>query len=111
MAKRGVSRNPGYRPGSHWAICDSCGFQFRAEDLIETWDGRWVCDDDWEPRHPQDFLRVREEDISVGEPIRLDDTSTVVAGSPTQAIAGTAVAGLTVAGSGSIPSGTFNNGL
>lgn len=77
MARRGISRSPGYKPGSHWAICDTCGFQFRAEDLLETWDKRWVCDDDFEHRHEQDFLRVKEERIHVDQPIRLDSTSNI----------------------------------
>lgn len=82
MAKRGVSRSPGYIPGSHWAVCDSCGFQFRAEELKETWDHRWVCNDDWEPRHPQDFLRARAEKVGVSQPIRPDDTSNIGVAAP-----------------------------
>jgi hypothetical protein len=78
MAKRGKSQNPGYRSGSHWADCFSCGFAFRAEDLKETWDNRWVCDEDFEVRHPQDFLRVRPEKISVDLPILLDNTDNAV---------------------------------
>lgn len=86
MAKRGVSSNPGYKPGSHWAVCDSCGFQFRAEELRETWDHRWVCDDDLEPRHPQELLKVREEKVGVDQPIRNDDTSNVGVAAPLVAI-------------------------
>ncbi len=78
MAKRGISLNPGYRSGSHWAVCDSCGFQFRAEDLRQTWDNHWVCSDDFEVRHPQDFLRVKAEKITVEQPIRPDDLSNAV---------------------------------
>jgi hypothetical protein len=78
MAKRGVSRNPGYQAGSHWANCYSCGFQFRQEDLRKTWDNRWVCDEDWEPRHPQDFIRGIHEKISVEQPILPDSTATTI---------------------------------
>jgi len=41
--------------GDWLAICDRCGFRFHASDLRETWDGLYVCKDDWEPRHPSDF--------------------------------------------------------
>ena len=83
MSKRGVSLNPGYISGSHWAICDRCGSQFRAEDLRETWDNLWVCEDDWETRHPQDFIRVKAERISVDQPIRPEDTSNLIASAQT----------------------------
>lgn len=39
------------------AICDSCGRKFKASQLKLRWDGFRVCKDDWEPRHPQDFVR------------------------------------------------------
>ena len=78
MAQRGKSRNPGYKPGSHWANCSSCGFAFRSEDLRETWDNRWVCDEDWETRHPQDFIYTEEERINVEQPVLPDSTSTTI---------------------------------
>jgi hypothetical protein len=31
---------------------------------METWDNLVVCPNDWEPRHPQDFVRGREDDTS-----------------------------------------------
>lgn len=39
------------------AICDVCGFKFKASKLKKRWDGAMVCDNDWEPRHPQDLMR------------------------------------------------------
>lgn len=41
--------------GSWNAICDRCGFKFKAEDLKKDWQGLYLCKDDWEPRHPSDF--------------------------------------------------------
>jgi hypothetical protein len=47
----------------HWVghtnnvICDRCGFKFKAGELRRTWDGLWVCREDWEPRHPQDYVK------------------------------------------------------
>lgn len=109
MAKRGVSRSPGYKSGSHWAICDSCGFQFRAEDLKETWDNRWVCNEDYEPRHPQDFLRAKEEKISVEQPIRPDDTSNVGTAPSTDPTVPLDFTPDAADPSTVIPAGTFNN--
>lgn len=59
------TRNPGYIPGDHWVTCDRCGFHIRASDAMETWDGLIVCPEDWEPRHPQDFVRTRADKQSV----------------------------------------------
>lgn len=49
------------RIGDANAICDVCGFKFKTHQLKLRWDGAWVCHNDWEPRHPQDFLRARKE--------------------------------------------------
>ena len=47
------------------ALCDSCGRKFKASQLRRRWDGMMVCDADYELRHPQEFLRVQKERISV----------------------------------------------
>ncbi len=86
MANRGVSLNPGYRPGSHWSLCDFCGSQFRAEELRLTWDGFYACNDDFEVRHPQDFLRAKEDKISADQPLRPENTSVAVQVSFSRAI-------------------------
>ena len=38
-------------------MCDVCGFKFRAFELRRRYDGALVCGPDWEPRHPQDYVR------------------------------------------------------
>jgi hypothetical protein len=43
--------------GENNVVCDRCGFKFKASELKKTWDGLWVCEQDWEPRHPQDFVK------------------------------------------------------
>lgn len=60
------------------AICDRCGFKFKASELKETWDNLQVCKECWEPRHPQDFLRGMPDDPSVpwSRPDSDADTST-----------------------------------
>jgi hypothetical protein len=91
----GHGRNPGYKSGSWWAECDSCGFEFRKEELKKDWQGRWMCEADYESRHPQELLRVQEEKIAADEPVRPPRTSTVVT--------------TTFAETYTVPSGTFND--
>jgi len=50
-----------YKKGSWSATCDVCGFDFEAEKLLLRWDGMRVCKEDFETRHPQDFLRAKPE--------------------------------------------------
>lgn len=51
--------------GNWNALCDSCGRKFKALDLRKRWDGLMVCEEDYELRHDQDFLRVQKEKITV----------------------------------------------
>jgi hypothetical protein len=46
-----------YKHGDFNAICDRCGMKYKGSELKATWDGLMVCDKDWEPRQPQDFVR------------------------------------------------------
>lgn len=46
-----------YRPGDWRAICDVCGFEYYGSQLHRRWDGLYVCYADWEPRHPQDYVK------------------------------------------------------
>lgn len=39
------------------AVCYQCGRKFKASELRRHWQGYYVCDKHWEPRHPQDFVR------------------------------------------------------
>lgn len=58
------TRNPGYEPGNHWVECEVCGFVIRSKEAKVRWDGVIVCPSDWEMRHPQDFVRAKEDKIS-----------------------------------------------
>lgn len=51
----------GYKPGDWRVICDVCGKDMLASKAKRRWDGFIVCADDWETRHPQDFLKVQKE--------------------------------------------------
>lgn len=111
------SSGPGYQPMNHWVVCDSCGFDIRANDIRETWDHRMVCPADWEPRQPQDFVRSRYDQIKAQGPVRPDPAKIFIDDGcdETTAIAGLAISGIAVCGIGTcrviltpIPSGTFN---
>lgn len=47
--------------GDSNAICDECGFEYKQSQLRKRWDGAMVCSKDWEPRHPQDNIKIRAE--------------------------------------------------
>ena len=91
------TRNPGYRPGSHWVECDVCGFDYKQEEMRERWDGMVVCKKDFETRHPQDFVRSRHEDTRAKGLVRPDSSPEVDAFDPTT--------------DPNIPDGTFTNEL
>lgn len=44
------------------AICDRCGFEYKSYQLRKEWQGLMTCKSCWEPRHPQDFVRVTRDD-------------------------------------------------
>lgn len=46
-----------WRSGDYNAICDVCGFKYKASQLQQRWDGLMVCPEDWEIRHPQEMIR------------------------------------------------------
>jgi len=54
-----------YIAGEHNFICDICGFKYKSRDKRITWDNKVVCKYDYEPRHPQDFVRSRYDDQNV----------------------------------------------
>jgi hypothetical protein len=54
-----------YISGDWNAICDRCGFKFKASELKEEWTGFRVCSSCFEMRHPQTLLKVPEDDPSV----------------------------------------------
>lgn len=55
------TRNPGYKPGDNWVECERTGMAIRASDARKEWNGLWVAKEEWEPRHPQDYLKSRED--------------------------------------------------
>lgn len=55
-----------YEPGQWNALCDRCGFKFKARQLRKEWTGLMVCsgsatNDCWEPRNAQEKLRAKAD--------------------------------------------------
>jgi hypothetical protein len=67
-----------YKPNTWNAICDVCGFQYKADEMRIRWDGLFVCKEDWELDHPQKYLRVREDGMAVSGPVRQDTDPTYI---------------------------------
>lgn len=59
-----MSRNY-YSPGSWNTICDSCSKKIKASTSKQRWDGLIVCPSCYEQRHPQDFVKARQDKITV----------------------------------------------
>lgn len=89
--------------GSWNAICDRCGFKYKSFQLKQEWTGQMVCTDCWEPRHPQDLIKIPKDDQSIpwARPEPADVFITV-----------TTVSASTGTQGGTVPSGNFdtNNG-
>lgn len=54
-----------YISGEWNLICDVCGKKIKAGEAKHRWDGFVVCPSDFEYRHEQDFVRARQDKISV----------------------------------------------
>lgn len=104
-----------YIAGQHNFICDICGFKYKSSDKRITWDNKVVCKWDWEPRHPQDFVRAKHDDQTVENSRPQPDLVFVVSCTNSTAIAGFGQAGCAISGKkegfDSLPSGTFDNSL
>jgi len=59
-----MARNQ-YMSGQWNVICDSCGKKIKAGEARKRWDGFIVCPEDYEQRHSQDFVRARQDKITV----------------------------------------------
>lgn len=87
-----------YQRGSANAICDVCGEKFKLSQLMKRWDGLWVCSQDYEERHPQDFLRARKETLHlpVTKPRPADEYVEVCTLEGRQGVSGFSVAGCAI---------------
>ena len=97
--------NPGFQANEHWVTCDRCGFEYRASEMKKQWDGLVVCPQDYEPRHPQDFVRAVADDIGAKGLVRPQ-----VAGT-TRDTNDFSEVGIGTSEDFTVPSGTFDNTL
>lgn len=99
-----MAKNPNQLILGDWnAICDQCGFKYKASDMMARWDGNMVCRACWEPRHPQDFIRSVPDQQRVAW-VRPAATDTFVEGSTCST--STAIPGWAIPGC-AMPSNTF----
>ena len=68
-----------YIPGDHLLICDRTGRVIRKSESRTEWNGLVVHKSQWEPRHPQDFLRGRKDKQVPQKPIRPEVDSVDIA--------------------------------
>jgi len=54
-----------FKAGDWNAICDVCAQKYKASEMRKRWDGLMVCPNDYESRHPQDFLRAVPDRMAV----------------------------------------------
>ncbi len=57
-----------YSPGDFYRFCEVCGFRYLASETTKRWDNLIVCREDFETRHPQDFVRGRRDSQNVPNP-------------------------------------------
>lgn len=67
LTRRRGGRADYYRHGDFNRICDRSGFKVKASRTQKEWNGLIVRREDWEPRHPQDYVRGVRDQQSVRE--------------------------------------------
>lgn len=53
-----------YVAGDWNAICQRCGFKYKASAIRKEWTGLMVCSECYETRHPQDLIQINTETIA-----------------------------------------------
>ena len=54
-----------YIPHEWNVVCDVCSKKIKASESRLRWDGFLVCRDDYEIRHEQDFVKSKQDQITV----------------------------------------------
>jgi hypothetical protein len=94
-----MSKEWKFDSGEWWVICDICSRKVKVSQAKHRWDGFVVCPEDYEERHPIDFLKVRADKIRVEfvrAPADLLTNACTISGRhayPAFAVAGCVVAG------------------
>jgi len=53
-----------YIPRNNWVVCERTGIKFRRSEMRQEWNGLWVHNSVWNPRHPQDYVKVEPENTT-----------------------------------------------
>jgi len=62
-----MSRWP-YKSGDSLAICDICGFRGYRNDMKRTHENLIVHDRCFDPRHPQETIQLKADNITIKDP-------------------------------------------
>lgn len=54
-----------FKSGEWNLICDSCAKKIKSSRAKQRWNGFIVCNDCYEQRHPQDFVKAKIDKIIV----------------------------------------------
>lgn len=89
-----------YKAGEWNGTCDVCSQKIKSGIMKQRWDGFLVCPSCFEERHPQDFVRARQDKISVpfSRPRPVDLSTFVCTLASSSSYVGLAVAGCARAG-------------
>lgn len=79
------------RPGDHLVICDESGLTDWASNMMKRWDGAFVRKSGWETRHPQDFVKARNDPYPLKD-VRPQTPSAAVSNTPSATVGQTSVA-------------------
>jgi len=96
-----------FKSGQWNVICDRCGFKRKSNDVREEWTGLMVCEECWEPRHPQDFIRSIPDDQTV--PFTRPDDSSIDDADTYTDIEGTSYPPTYIISPDAVPDGTNDN--
>lgn len=94
-----MSRGWTYVSGAWNFICDVCGQKHKSTVGKKRWDGFMVCPQCFELRHPQDFVKTKQDKITVPWARVQQEAVYIQPSYYGIAIAGVAIAGQAVAGS------------
>ncbi len=65
---KSVLKKHSYVPGDYYVTCDISGLKIKYSESRLTWDNLLVRHDMHDPRHPQEFVRGRTEEIAAEDP-------------------------------------------
>lgn len=50
-----------HKIGDHLMVDDESGIVHYASEMVQIWDGSWRHKSNWEPRHPQEFVKAKKD--------------------------------------------------